>query len=70
MPFVITLIDLGDIMLSEISRQRKTNTVLFHLYVEPRQTKQNRSRLIDTVKKLIVAIGKGWGSTHEKDQGE
>ena len=33
------LMDLENIMLSEIS-QRKTNTIWFHLYVESKKTKQ------------------------------
>ena len=48
--------DLEDIMLSEIS-QRKTNTILFHLYVASK--KQNRNKLIRTENKLVVARGEG-----------
>ena len=34
LPFVTTLVDLGDTMLSEMSlTERKTNTVKFHLYM-------------------------------------
>ena len=39
-PFVTTWIDLEGIMLREIAIQRKTNTVLFYLYVE--SEKQNK----------------------------
>ena len=39
LPFVTTGMELGGIMLSEIS-QRKTNTIWFHSYVEFK--KQNR----------------------------
>ena len=47
------------IMLSE-RNQRKTNTIRFHLHVEPKnktneQTKQNSNRFIDTENKLVVA---------------
>ena len=36
LPFAATLMDLAGIMLSEIS-QRKTNTVWYHLHVEPKK---------------------------------
>ena len=56
--------DLEGIILSEIS-QTKTNTRLFHLYVESKKqkmNKQNRNRLIDTENKLVVSRGeRGWG---------
>ena len=42
-PFTTTWMDLEDIMLSEIS-QRKTNTVSYHLYLEPK-----KAELIETV---------------------
>ena len=40
LPFATTWMDLEGITLSEIS-QRKTNTILFHLYVE-HMKKQNK----------------------------
>ena len=36
LPFATTLMDLAGILLSEIS-QRKTNTVWYHLHVEPKK---------------------------------
>ena len=55
-------------MLSEISqrkRQRKTNIVWFHLYVESKKTNeqmsQNRNRVIDTENKQVLARGDGDG---------
>ena len=41
LPFAATWMDLEDIMLSEIS-QRKTNTVLFHLYVRSKKNTHNK----------------------------
>lgn len=59
MPFEITLMDLDGIVLSKIS-QRKTNTVLFYLYVGSKnkqtneQTQQNRIRVTDTENRPMV----------------
>ena len=54
--------DLEGIMLSE-DRQRKTNTVQFHLHVESNKTnKQNRNRPRDIENKLMVAKGVGDGN--------
>ena len=59
MPFEITLMDLDGIVLSKIS-QRKTNTVLFYLYVGSKnkqtneQTQQNRIRVTDTENRPVV----------------
>ena len=55
LPFAIAWMDLEGIMLSEIS-QRKTNTIQFHLCVEPKeQTKQNWNRFTDTENEQMVA---------------
>ena len=40
LPFAKTWVDLEDIVLSEV-RQRKTNTVRYHLQVEPKKNKMN-----------------------------
>ena len=34
-PFVATWMELESVMLSEISQQRKTDTICFHSYVDP-----------------------------------
>ena len=70
MPFAATAMDLEMTIPSEVS-QRKTNTVLYHIYVESkiwhiwhicRQTYlQNRSRLTDTENRLVVAMGEASG---------
>ena len=46
LPFATVLTDLENIMLSEITHQRKTNTILFHSYVEPNEQTE-LTRLID-----------------------
>ena len=61
-PFAITWMDLHLIMLSEV-RQRKTNTIWYHLYVESKiwykwTYPQNRNRLMGIENRLMVA--KGW----------
>ena len=40
LPFATTWMDLEDIMLSDIIRHRKTNSVCYHLYVESKKIKQ------------------------------
>ena len=45
-------------MLSEI-RQRKTNTVWYHLYVESKKYNKKGSRVTDTEDKLMAASGCG-----------
>ena len=55
--------DLEDIMLSEISQTKKDkypNTVLSHLLVESKTSKQ-KNKFIDTEKRLVVARGQGVG---------
>ena len=51
-------------------RQRKTNTVWFHLYVESKkQNKQKtRNRIIDTQNKLVVAGEEGVGGIGKIDE--
>ena len=39
LPFATTWMDLEGIMLSEISQTRKTNTILYHLYVKSKKYK-------------------------------
>ena len=62
LPFVATWMDLEGITLSEIS-QRKTNTVLYHLYEESKiynklvNITKKRSRLTDIGNKLVVTHG-------------
>ena len=66
MPFEITLMDLDGIVLSKIS-QRKTNTVLFYLYVGSKNkqtnepTQQNRIRVTDTENRPVVVSWWGEG---------
>ena len=57
--------DLECITLSEMSQrktktERKTNTVCFHFYVEPK-IKQNRNRLTETENKLLFINGETTG---------
>ena len=64
LPFAKTWVDLEDIVLSEV-RQRKTNTVHYHLQVEPKKNKMNeynkKNRLMDIEKKLVVTSGEKEG---------
>ena len=62
--FVANWMDLENIMLSEISH-RKTNDVGFHLYVESKGKKKQKTKtknhyLIDTENRLVVTRGRGW----------
>ena len=73
-PFETAWKDLESITLSEISlSQRKTNTIWFHLFVEPKRkpkqmNKQNRNRPIDIENKLTVAKGEvGAGNFFKKE---
>ena len=56
--------DLDGIMLGEIT-QRKTNTLLFHLYVKSKKPKQANkynkieTDFIDTENQLVVSRGEG-----------
>ena len=56
MPFATAWMDLEGIMLNEIS-QRKTNTILFQLYIESEKKKKNKYKKTDsdTENKLVVA---------------
>ena len=66
MPFAATWMDVEILILSEV-RKRKKNTIMYHLYVESKiwhkwTCLQNRNRLADIEKRLVVAKGKGvWG---------
>ena len=51
-----TWMNLEGIILSEI-RQRKINTVCFHLYVESKIDEQTRQTVIDTENKQLVVTG-------------
>ena len=55
LPYATTWMDLEDIMLSEI-RQRKTNIIQSHLYVESGR-KNKTTKLINTENRLMVATG-------------
>ena len=46
LPFVTAWMDLESIMLSEISHKRKTNTTLFHFYVESKNQPNNPSHMV------------------------
>ena len=62
--------DLGCIVLSEISQTEKTNTILFPLYVESNKiNKHNRNKLTDTENKLMVSDGRGIEGLGEKGDG-
>ena len=65
MPFVATWMDLEIIILSEV-RQKKTNIICYHLYVESKKmiqmnlfTKHKHSQTQKT--NLWLSKGKGWG---------
>ena len=66
MPFAATQMGLESVMLSEIS-QRRRNIKWCPLYVESKKKwykwtyLQNRNRLTDLEKELVVAEGKDWG---------
>ena len=66
MPFAATQMGLESVMLSEIS-QRRRNIKRCPLYVESKKKwykwtyLQNRNRLTDLEKELVVAEGKDWG---------
>ena len=48
-------------MLSEV-RQRKTNNIRLHLYVESKNKTNEHAKLIDTENRLVVIRPKrGWG---------
>ena len=55
MPFVTTCLDLDSIMLS-ILRQRKTNTIYSHIYVDSTKNKQTRR---DQTCGFVVTRGSG-----------
>lgn len=52
--FATTWVDGESIMLNEISRWRKTCTVRYHLYAEPKN-------LIEKEMRFVVIRGSGWG---------
>ena len=56
-------------------RERKTNAVPSHLYVElkkqtKKQTRKKPSNLIDTENRLVVVRGRGQKGRHEMDEGD
>ena len=56
------MVDLEGIMLSEISQTEKIQIAYDSIYIWNLENKQNRSRLIDTENKLMVARWeRGWG---------
>ena len=57
LPFVTAWMKLEGIMLSE-RRQRKTNTIWYHIYVEYKNENKT-NRLIDTENKPVIARGEG-----------
>ena len=59
--FVTTQMDRKGIVLSDISQQRKTNNLWYHLYVESLKNIYNRikqKQTIDTENKSVVVRGK------------
>ena len=61
-PFAATGMDLEIIILSEVSQKEKTNTIWYHLCVEPKIEHKwaylwNRKRLTDIDDRLQVAKG-------------
>lgn len=72
MPFATTGMDLRGITLIEI-RQRKTNTIRFHLYMESKkqaneQAKQNWNRLINTETMGWLLEGRDWGAGQNRSR--
>ena len=66
LPFATAWMDLGGIMLSEVSQSEKDNIAYYLTYMQDLQNKinqQNRNRLRDAENKLRVAKGQGdWGT--------
>ena len=54
-------------------RQKKTNIIWYHLYVEPKKSYkwtylQNSNRVTDVEKKLMVTVGRGgWAKLEDWD---
>ena len=75
LPFAATGISLESTMLRVYVRQRKTNTVCYHLYVESKKynklvKKTKISRLTDIEKKLVVTSWYKEGRKGNKRIGE
>lgn len=63
--------DMTDLEVIYEIRQRKTNSISFHLYVESEQTKQDKNGLTETEIKGMIARGDGVaGGVGEKGDGE
>ena len=58
-PFNTTRMDIKVIMVSEIVKRGKTNTICSLLHVKSKNKTKNK--LIDTENRLVVARGGGWG---------
>ena len=56
-PFVATWMELESVMLSEISQQRKTDTICFHSYVDPEKLNRNPWGRGRKEKKKEVRVG-------------
>ena len=64
MPFAATWMELESLILSEIARKRKTNTIWYHLFVESKiwhsmilSTKQKQIKAKES--RLVVSRGRG-----------
>ena len=74
LPFVTTWMDLESTMLSEIKvRQRKTNTVWFHLYVESKKQMNKHNKIetvIETENQQVVTRGENGEERKEIGKGD
>ena len=73
LPFAATWMDLEIIMLSEVSHT-KTNTALYHLYVESKKKSVNiyaKEKQTHRYKKQTSGyqVGEGWGEEHVRGRG-